>query len=348
MRMHSTRANPRSISRAARNGNAALDMSCVVTEASSSRERGPWMLICAYAPVTSVTNAWASPRCRRSQVSACRCVLSEATTQNRSSSSLVTVRSASIVPPSLSHWVYVMTPASPLTRLAEIRSSARPASRPWTRNFDMNDMSMRITPSRAARCSASQWGNQLCRPQDRASTTGRTPSGAYQSGLSQPDTSLKYAPRSTSRRCSGENLAPRAERLAGTGRPVLRVALVPVQPVDVEPGHVDVGPPVQDPAGERLPDPAAGQDADRVQPGRHEVVAKLGCLADHRLQVGREALRAAEVGAYTGVQRDRDALHRLFQVRRGAVPVRWQLAEGEVLRYSLDPPRRAPARTGRA
>ena len=35
-------------------------------------------------------------------------------------------------------------------------SSTRPASRPWTRNFDMNDMSIRITPSRAARCSASQ------------------------------------------------------------------------------------------------------------------------------------------------------------------------------------------------
>ena len=45
--MHSTRANPMSISRAARNGNASFDMSAVVTAASSSRERGPWTLIWA-------------------------------------------------------------------------------------------------------------------------------------------------------------------------------------------------------------------------------------------------------------------------------------------------------------
>ena len=103
--MHSTRAKPMSISRAARNGNASLDMSAVVTAASSSRERGPWMLIWAYPDVTSVTKACASPKCRRIHVCACRCAVSEATTQNRSSSSLVTVRSASSVPPSLSHWV---------------------------------------------------------------------------------------------------------------------------------------------------------------------------------------------------------------------------------------------------
>ena len=47
MRMHSTRAKPMSISRAVRNGNASLDRSASVTAASSSRERGPWMLICA-------------------------------------------------------------------------------------------------------------------------------------------------------------------------------------------------------------------------------------------------------------------------------------------------------------
>ena len=45
--MQSTRANPMSISAAARNGNASLDMSASVTAASSSRDRGPWMLICA-------------------------------------------------------------------------------------------------------------------------------------------------------------------------------------------------------------------------------------------------------------------------------------------------------------
>ena len=48
---------------------------------------------------------------------------------------------------------------------------------PATRNFAMNDMSMRITPSRAAWCSASQYGNQFWRPHDElARRSGSTPS----------------------------------------------------------------------------------------------------------------------------------------------------------------------------
>jgi hypothetical protein len=77
-------------------------------------------------------------------------------------------------------------------------------------NFDMNAMSIRITPSRAARCSACQNGNQLCRPHDRPSGTGSAPGGAYQSAPSQPLTSLKYAPCATSRSWIGERLTPRA------------------------------------------------------------------------------------------------------------------------------------------
>ncbi len=55
----------------------------------------------------------------------------------------------------------------------------------------MNDMSMRITPSRAALCSASHHGNQFCRPQESFSTLGSWPAGAYQSAPSQPLTSRK-------------------------------------------------------------------------------------------------------------------------------------------------------------
>jgi hypothetical protein len=47
MRTHSARAKPMSISRAARNGNASFDRSAVVSDCSSSRERGPCTLICA-------------------------------------------------------------------------------------------------------------------------------------------------------------------------------------------------------------------------------------------------------------------------------------------------------------
>ncbi len=55
----------------------------------------------------------------------------------------------------------------------------------------MNDMSIRITPSRAARCSASQYGNQRSRPRTAATGSGASPGGAYQSAPSQPLTSLK-------------------------------------------------------------------------------------------------------------------------------------------------------------
>ena len=105
MRTHSTRANPRSISRAVRNGNASFDRSAVVSDCSSARDRGPCTLIWAYAAVTSVTKACASPTWRRMWASTWRWAVSVATTMNCSSSSLVTVRSASSRPRSLSHCV---------------------------------------------------------------------------------------------------------------------------------------------------------------------------------------------------------------------------------------------------
>ncbi len=55
----------------------------------------------------------------------------------------------------------------------------------------MNDMSIAMTPSRAARCSAAQWSNHCGRPQDSGPGSGVSPSGAYQSALSQPLTSRK-------------------------------------------------------------------------------------------------------------------------------------------------------------
>ena len=50
----------------------------------------------------------------------------------------------------------------------------------------MNDMSMTITPSRAARARPPSSGHQFGRPQESFSTLGSCPAGAYQSGLSQP------------------------------------------------------------------------------------------------------------------------------------------------------------------
>ena len=214
MRMHSTRAKPISISRAVRKGNASLLRSAEVMACSNSRERGPCTLSCANAEVWSATKAWASPKLRFMWVSIWRCTVSEPTTKYRSSSSLVTVRSASSVPPALSHWVYVIMPGAPSTLLPEMKLSKRPASRPCTANFDMKDMSIKITPSRHARCSASQCCHQLARPNVSGPGSGvvllPAASTAYQSAPSQPLTSLQYAPAATSRSWTGETLAPRA------------------------------------------------------------------------------------------------------------------------------------------
>ena len=50
----------------------------------------------------------------------------------------------------------------------------RPASRHSTLNFAMNDMSMRMTPSRVALCSSFQNGNQCWRPHERRSCSSST------------------------------------------------------------------------------------------------------------------------------------------------------------------------------
>ena len=74
----------------------------------------------------------------------------------------------------------------------------------------MNAMSIAMTSSRAARCSAAHQSNHCGRPQVSGPGSGTEPEGSYQSAPSQPDTSRKYAPRATSRSCSGDTLAPRA------------------------------------------------------------------------------------------------------------------------------------------
>ena len=132
-----------------------------------------------------------------------------------------------------------------------------------------------------------------------------------------------------------------AERLDRAGGPVLRIGLIGVQPVDVHAGDVDVRPAIDDPVRDDAADAAAGQDADGVEAGRDEVVAELGSLAEHRRQVRREALRPAEELADPDFRRDRNPGHRLFQERAHPIPVRRQLAEGEVGRDPVDLPRRA-------
>ena len=60
----------------------------------------------------------------------------------------------------------------------------------------MKDMSMRMTPSRHASCSAFQCAHLAGRHNVNGSWAGVDPSGVYKSAPSQPLTSLNQAPRS--------------------------------------------------------------------------------------------------------------------------------------------------------
>src|SRR5262245_43919860 len=83
---------------------------------------------------------------------------------------------------------------------------------------------------------------------------------------------------------------------------VLGIRLVGVQSVDIETGAVEPRLARCDPLGDRPADPAAGENADRVEPGGDEVVLDLRCLTDDRLQVRGAALRAAEEFLDPGIQ----------------------------------------------
>ncbi len=114
MRTQSTRAKPMSISAAARNGNASFERSADGQRLQELARPRPLHVDLRparrHVGDEGVRARRIVPIARRIHVSAWRWAVSDATTQNRSSSSLVTVRSASSVPASLSHCVYVIVP----------------------------------------------------------------------------------------------------------------------------------------------------------------------------------------------------------------------------------------------
>ena len=106
-------------------------------------------------------------------------------------------------------------------------------------------------------------------------------------------------------------------------------------------GDVDRRATVHDPLRHNASHPTAEQDAEAVEPGGDVDAVDLRRRPEHRVQVGRERLRAAEERAQPGVGERRVALHGGVEVRRHPVPVRRDGAEGEVGRRSVELPRRA-------
>ena len=66
---------------------------------------------------------------------------------------------------------------------------------------------------------------------------------------------------------------------------ILGIRLIGMEPVDVHARDVDVRPTVDDPVRHHAPETAAGENADRVEARRDEVVLQLGRLADARLEI---------------------------------------------------------------
>ena len=114
-----------------------------------------------------------------------------------------------------------------------------------------------------------------------------------------------------------------------------------MQAIDVHPGDVDVGAPVDNPVCERAPDAAAAENADRIQSRRDEIVANLGRLAEAWREIGREALGSAKELLHARVERRGHALHCRLEERRHPFPIRIDLAEREIVRDRIDVPRRA-------
>ena len=97
---------------------------------------------------------------------------------------------------------------------------------------------------------------------------------------------------------------------------------------------------VEDPLRHERADATGQQDAERVEPARGEEPAELGCLAQQRSDVGREALRPAEELADAGVVQRREPVHRIRQESGHPVPVGRKHGEPEVLRDPIEGPRR--------
>jgi hypothetical protein len=96
---------------------------------------------------------------------------------------------------------------------------------------------------------------------------------------------------------------------------------------------------IDDPARHDVPDPATGEDAERVEAGGDEEVPEVGRLPHQVIVVGRERLGAAEQQLDALVEQAGHAAHRVLDVRVHPVPVGRDVAEAEILGDAFRGPR---------
>ena len=97
--------------------------------------------------------------------------------------------------------------------------------------------------------------------------------------------------------------------------------------------------PVADPFGDDLADAARGLQADGIESGGDEAIAEFGRLAQVIAHVGRKTLRAAKEFLNARLLQGGDAAHGVEQHGFEVAEVAGDLAEGEVIGYSLGSPR---------
>src|SRR6202022_1558547 len=107
-----------------------------------------------------------------------------------------------------------------------------------------------------------------------------------------------------------------------------------VEAIDIDPGDVNIGISRDDPIGQYATQTTAGQNADGIQARRYEVTFELRRLPDDGTQIWRKALGTTEQLFHADFRGDRPARHGALEKGRHALPIRRQLAEGEIVRNS--------------
>ena len=118
--------------------------------------------------------------------------------------------------------------------------------------------------------------------------------------------------------------------------PTIRaVRLKGLKTVDIQLGHVEIGKSIDDPVGNQPTNPTALQDAEGVEPSRHEEVPQFGRLSHQGREVGGEALGAAEELPNRGFTRSGNPLEGVLEIRDHPIHVRIEVGKRKRARHPV-------------